>query len=196
MNLRSGFRSLWALGKCPIKQASRQFCTPAALAIKQMPPRPTISEEDIEESFLKGSGPGGQKINKTSSAVQLRHIPTGLVIKSQATRSRTQNRTIARRLMAEKLEEIEKGPESRRAVKAEAAKKRKASKTKKAKRKYRNPSGRKAATSTDEDEDVDDEIDEELQAEAGDGMLKDDSGGEMGSSDIHGPKRTAKDKAI
>jgi hypothetical protein len=101
--------------------------------------------------------------------------------------------------MAEKLEEIEKGPESRRAVKAEAAKKRKASKTKKAKRKYRNPSGRKAATSTDEDEDVDDEIDdedEELQAEAGDGMLKDDSGGEMGSSDIHGPKRTAKDKAI
>ncbi|KAH0566400.1 hypothetical protein GP486_000183 [Trichoglossum hirsutum] len=125
-----------------------------------MPPRPTISEENIEESFLKGSGPGGQKINKTSSAVQLKHIPTGLIIKSQATRSRTQNRKIARRLMAEKLEETEKGPESRRAVKAEVAKKRKASKTKKARRKYRNLGERKAAADTGEEQDVDDEIDE------------------------------------
>ena len=103
----------------------------------QLPPRLEIKDEDIEEAFLKGSGPGGQKINKTSSAVQLKHLPTGLVVKSQATRSRSQNRKIARRILAEKLEEAEKGPESRGAIKKEIKRKKKASKTKKARRKYR-----------------------------------------------------------
>ncbi|KAI9826245.1 MAG: hypothetical protein M1819_007413 [Sarea resinae] len=121
--------------------AVRHFSRSAAVAIKQMPPRPKVDEAEIEEAFLKGSGPGGQKINKTSSAVQLKHLPTGIVIKSQETRSRTQNRKMARLLLAEKLEEMEKGPESRRAVKAEVAKKRKASKTKKAKRKYKKLDG-------------------------------------------------------
>ncbi|KAI9802831.1 MAG: hypothetical protein M1833_001430 [Piccolia ochrophora] len=102
-----------------------------------MPPRPIIPESDIEESFLKGSGPGGQKINKTSSAVQLKHLPTGLVVKSQATRSRSQNRKIARQVLAEKLEVQEKGPESRVEIKREAARKKKDSKGKKARRKYR-----------------------------------------------------------
>ncbi|KAI9661913.1 MAG: hypothetical protein M1821_009153 [Bathelium mastoideum] len=104
---------------------------------KPMPPRPTLDENEIEEAFLKGSGPGGQKINKTSSAVQLKHLPSGIVIKSQATRSRTQNRKIARRLLAEKLEEIQLGDQSRRAVKAQVAKKKKASADKKKRRKYR-----------------------------------------------------------
>ncbi|KZF21341.1 hypothetical protein L228DRAFT_284389 [Xylona heveae TC161] len=116
---------------------TRSFTSSTAAAIKQMPPRPTVSEADIEEAFLKGSGPGGQKINKTASAVQLKHLPTGIVVKSQNTRSRTQNRKHARLLLAEKLEEMQKGPESRRAVKADVARKRKASKTKKAKRKYK-----------------------------------------------------------
>ncbi|KAL9098886.1 MAG: hypothetical protein Q9187_009581, partial [Circinaria calcarea] len=79
--------------------------------------------------------------NKTSSAVQLKHLPSGIVIKSQATRSRTQNRKIARRLLAEKLEVLEKGPESRVAVKGEIRRKKKASKSKKAKRKYRGMAG-------------------------------------------------------
>ena len=75
--------------------------------------------------------------NKTSSAVQLKHIPTGTVIKSQATRSRSQNRKIARRLLAEKIEAVEKGSESRTALKADIKKKKKASKSKKARRKHR-----------------------------------------------------------
>ncbi|RPB25393.1 hypothetical protein L211DRAFT_120559 [Terfezia boudieri ATCC MYA-4762] len=100
------------------------------------PPRPKVKEEEIEEKFLKGSGPGGQKINKTNSAVQLRHIPTGIVIKSQATRSREQNRKIARRILAEKLEELEKGGESRAAVLRTEEGRRKRSKEKKARRKY------------------------------------------------------------
>ncbi|KAG0135953.1 hypothetical protein HOY82DRAFT_551173 [Tuber indicum] len=116
---------------------------------KPMPPRPSVKEEEVEESFLKGSGPGGQKsesqyplhcmllrTNKTSSAVQLKHLPTGIVVKSQATRSRSQNRKIARKILAEKLEFMERGAESRVGALAERDRRRKASKTKKAKRKY------------------------------------------------------------
>ncbi|KAL8855181.1 MAG: hypothetical protein Q9221_000087 [Calogaya cf. arnoldii] len=103
----------------------------------QLPPRIVIPEDDIEESFLKGSGPGGQKINKTSSAVQLKHLPTGMVVKSQATRSRSQNRSIARRLLSDKLEDAEKGSGSRTALKSEIKSKKKASMAKKARRKHR-----------------------------------------------------------
>ena len=116
---------------------ARSFSVWRPFQEKPLPPRQVIAETDLLESFLKGSGPGGQKINKTSSAVQLKHIPTGLVVKSQATRSRDQNRKIARRLLADRLEEIEKGNESRTALKAEEAKKKKASATKKTRRKYK-----------------------------------------------------------
>ncbi|KAF3935603.1 hypothetical protein ABW19_dt0204190 [Dactylella cylindrospora] len=75
--------------------------------------------------------------NKTSSAVQLRHIPTGIVVKSQETRSREQNRKIARQILASKLEDIEKGDQSRNSVLKDVARKRKASKRKKSLRKYR-----------------------------------------------------------
>ncbi|KAG9949111.1 hypothetical protein KCU85_g4570, partial [Aureobasidium melanogenum] len=111
--------------------------TTTTLSQKPLPPRPTILETDITEAFLKGTGPGGQKINKTSSAVQLKHLPTGLVIKCQETRSRTQNRKIARRILAERVELLLIGDQSRAALKAEREKKKKASKNKKARRKYR-----------------------------------------------------------
>ena len=96
-----------------------------------------IPESDIEESFLKGTGPGGQKINKTNSAVQLKHIPSGIVVNCQHTRSRAQNRTIARLRLADKLDEIENGDQSRKALKAADKAKKKAYKAKKAARKYR-----------------------------------------------------------
>ncbi|KAI9697994.1 MAG: hypothetical protein M1836_004347 [Candelina mexicana] len=139
----------------PTHHVFRVFSISALNAAKPMPPRPTVNEDDLEEAFLRGSGPGGQKIasppftlivplltlllvqNKTSCAVQLKHIPTGIVVKSQETRSRSQNRKIARRLLAAKLEVIEKGPESRTAVLAEVKKRKKASRNKKAKRKYK-----------------------------------------------------------
>lgn len=120
-----------------LQRLTRTFSTRAALHEKPLPPRLVISETDITESFLKGTGPGGQKINKTSSAVQLKHLPTGIVVKSQETRSREQNRRTARRILAEKLEDLEKGPLSRTALKAEKASKKKASAAKKARRKYR-----------------------------------------------------------
>ncbi|KAI5210630.1 hypothetical protein E4T39_00292 [Aureobasidium subglaciale] len=115
----------------------RTFTTTPTLPQKPLPPRPTILESDITEAFLKGTGPGGQKINKTSSAVQLKHLPTGLVIKCQETRSRSQNRKIARRILAERIEVLVMGDDSRAALKAEREKKKKASKNKKARRKYR-----------------------------------------------------------
>ncbi|OSS48126.1 hypothetical protein B5807_06432 [Epicoccum nigrum] len=110
--------------------------TPALLE-KQMPPRKIIPESDIIENFLKGSGPGGQKINKTSSAVQLKHIPTGIVVKYQDTRSRALNRKVARKLLQDRLEELELGDEARTAVKAREKSKKKASGDKKKRRKYR-----------------------------------------------------------
>ncbi|KAF3064646.1 hypothetical protein GL218_02282 [Daldinia childiae] len=112
--------------------------SPPLLKNTNLPPRPKPPpEEDIEESFLKGSGPGGQKINKTNSAVQLKHLPTGLVVKSQATRSRSQNRVIARQLLADKLDQLARGDESRSAVVGEFKRKKKASSAKKSRRKYR-----------------------------------------------------------
>ncbi len=69
--------------------------------------------------------------------MQLKHIPTGLVLKVQATRSRSQNRKIAREMLAERVEEIEKGKDSRVAIVREVKRKRKSSAVKKSKRKYR-----------------------------------------------------------
>jgi len=121
---------------CLIPKRSIAASSPAW--VKKMPDRPgPVNEDEFTEAFLKGSGPGGQKINKTSSAVQLKHIPTGIVLKVQATRSRTQNRKIARQMLADRVEELEKGKGSRIAVVAETKKKRKSSAVKKSKRKYR-----------------------------------------------------------
>lgn len=64
-----------------------------------------IKENEIFEKFIQGSGKGGQKVNKTSSCVYLKHLPSGIEVKSQATRSREENRFFARRLLCEKLEE-------------------------------------------------------------------------------------------
>lgn len=66
-----------------------------------------IHEGDLREEFVRGAGRGGQKINKTSSCVFLRHLPTGIQVKCQQTRMRALNRFLARRqlcdLIAERL---------------------------------------------------------------------------------------------
>lgn len=65
-----------------------------------------ITEEDLEESFIRGSGAGGQKINKTSSTVVLRHIPSGIEVRCQKERSQSQNRLVARQELCDRLEGI------------------------------------------------------------------------------------------
>ncbi|KAI1447149.1 RF-1 domain-containing protein [Annulohypoxylon stygium] len=117
---------------------SRQFTCTSAPLVKQLMPRPKPPpDSEIEESFLKGSGPGGQKINKTNSAVQLKHIPTGCMVKCQATRSRSQNRKIARQLLAQKIDDLLHGDQSRSEIVGAIKRKKKASAAKKARRKYR-----------------------------------------------------------
>ena len=73
-----------------------------------------LREADIDESFITGGGPGGQKVNKTATCVCLVHRPTGLAVKMQKSRSQPMNRFLARRRMCELLEEKKLGPASPR----------------------------------------------------------------------------------
>lgn len=63
-----------------------------------------INESDLQEKFILGSGSGGQKINKTSSCVWLKHLPSNIIIKCQESRSQEDNRYYARRRLCEKIE--------------------------------------------------------------------------------------------
>ncbi len=63
-----------------------------------------IQKEDIEEKFIKGSGKGGQKVNKTSSAVFIRHIPTGISVKCGSDRSQHINRFLALRRLVDSID--------------------------------------------------------------------------------------------
>jgi len=71
-----------------------------------------VREEDIEEQFVRSSGAGGQKVNKTSSCVVLHHRPTGIRVKCQQERSQALNRFLARRLLVDKIETQIKGAAS------------------------------------------------------------------------------------
>lgn len=66
-----------------------------------------LKEEDLEETFVRSGGPGGQNVNKVSTCVVLRHRPSGLVVKCQAGRSQAANRETARRILLEKLRTLE-----------------------------------------------------------------------------------------
>ncbi|MES2440451.1 MAG: peptide chain release factor-like protein [Verrucomicrobiota bacterium] len=68
-----------------------------------------ITEADLLEKFVRGSGAGGQKINKTSNCVFLKHLPTGVCIKCQMDRSREMNRFLARRELCDQLDAIREG---------------------------------------------------------------------------------------
>ncbi len=70
-----------------------------------------IREKDIEEHFVRSSGKGGQHVNKTSTCVYLKHIPTGIEVKCQQERSQALNRYQARILLVEKIEEMTKNKE-------------------------------------------------------------------------------------
>ena len=76
-------------------------------AIRKLMTEASVYEEDLEESFILGGGPGGQKTNKTSSVVRLSHEPSGVAVKVGESRSREDNRWLARRMLAETILERE-----------------------------------------------------------------------------------------
>jgi protein subunit release factor B len=80
---------------------------------------PELVESDLVETFVKGSGPGGQKVNKTSNRVALLHVPTQIRIECQDTRSLQQNRKIARKRLRMKLDDHFNGKQSREQLKAD-----------------------------------------------------------------------------
>ena len=77
--------------------------------IKALMEEASVYDEDLEESFILGGGPGGQKTNKTSNVVRLSHEPSGLMVRCGETRSRETNRWLARRMLAEAILAREKG---------------------------------------------------------------------------------------
>ena len=84
-----------------------------------------IREQDIEEKYIRSSGPGGQNVNKTSSCVYLRHNKTGLEIKMQKERSQRLNRYYARKRLCELIEQEKLGKKSPASLKAEKIRKQK-----------------------------------------------------------------------
>ena len=72
-----------------------------------------IFESDLEERFIRSSGPGGQNVNKVSSCVWLKHGPTKTEVKCQKTRSQQDNRFLARRLLCDKIEALKTGAQKR-----------------------------------------------------------------------------------
>ncbi len=68
-----------------------------------------VREEDIEETFVRSGGHGGQNVNKNSTCVMLLHVPTQLRVKCQTTRQQGLNRFLARRLLLDKIEARQKG---------------------------------------------------------------------------------------
>uniref|UniRef100_A0A182NZ98 Prokaryotic-type class I peptide chain release factors domain-containing protein n=1 Tax=Anopheles dirus TaxID=7168 RepID=A0A182NZ98_9DIPT len=73
---------------------------------------PVLRDEDLEESFVRGSGPGGQAVAKTNNKVVLTHKPTGIVVQCHTTRSLFENRREARKLLIAKLDHLYNGDQS------------------------------------------------------------------------------------
>ena len=88
-----------------------------------------IRKEDVIEKFLRSSGAGGQNVNKVSTAVYLKHIPTGIEVKMQKERSQALNRFLAWRLLLDKIEEriLQKKSQRRQAIEKIRRQKRKRS---------------------------------------------------------------------
>jgi peptide chain release factor len=94
-----------------------------------------VSEDDLRETFVRSSGPGGQKVNKTSSCVQLVHVPTGLSVKCQQERSQILNRFLARRLLLDRIERLQRGLVEAEKMRQERIRRQKRKRSKRAKEK-------------------------------------------------------------
>lgn len=94
-----------------------------------------VRECDIDEKFIRSGGKGGQNVNKTSTCVYLKHLPTGIEVKCQRERVQSINRFLARRELVEKLEERRLGIMSARRQEIEKVRRQKRKRSKRAKEK-------------------------------------------------------------
>jgi len=92
-----------------------------------------IFEKDLVEKFVRSKGRGGQRVNKVSTCVYLKHIPTGIEVKCQRERSQALNRFLARRILVQKIESMIKGRLSEEIKKIEKIRRQKRKRSKRAK---------------------------------------------------------------
>ncbi len=92
-----------------------------------------VREQDIVESFIRSKGPGGQNVNKTSTCVYLKHIPTGIEVKCQKERSQVLNRYLARKILVNKIENLVLGKLSEERQRIEKLRRQKRKRSKRAK---------------------------------------------------------------
>ena len=104
-------------------------------AIRKLMAEASVYEDDLEESFIMGGGPGGQKTNKTSSVVRLSHGPSGVAVKVGEARSREDNRWLARRMLAETILDNEHKRKSAARQKAEKIRRQKRRRSRRQKQK-------------------------------------------------------------
>jgi len=112
----------------PVSSAKQKELTQRMMALG-------IKEEDLVEEFIRGAGPGGQKVQKTSVVVQLTHPPSGLQVRCQEGRSQVMNRYYARKRLVEKLEEKVLGEKSALQQKIQKIRRQKRRRSRKAKQK-------------------------------------------------------------
>ena len=104
-------------------------------ALRERMERLGVREEEFRETFIRSSGPGGQKVNKTSSCVYLVHLPTGLSVKCQQERSQALNRFLARRLLLDRIERLRTGLVSAERMRTEKIRRQKRRRSRRAQQK-------------------------------------------------------------
>jgi peptide chain release factor len=102
-------------------------------ALRQRMQRLNIREEDLKENFVRSQGPGGQNVNKTSTCVYLKHLPSGIEVKCQQERSQILNRYRSRVILADKIENMVLGRQSQERKRIEKLRRQKRKRSKRAK---------------------------------------------------------------